>query len=480
MHSRQISCLSVLLCLLCATALTVFFSTGKSHAADLQPPSYSGISSTSVAVTTDAVGSTTASSAASGGSISGNDVETYGICWSTTEEPTIKDSRTITKGNTDTFTSVAGPLEAETTYYIRAYAAIGEVAYYGEQVSVTTSAQTDTRSLIIHNPSSGAVLWWKTNSDNKLVSTKQDTGWGMVSDDTSYTGGWRIVGTLDFTYTHLLFWHDQESGGKVHWWRVNKESNKVASSGNGQGVISENWELGPDWELGGTCKLVDNALIWHDRASGKVVWWKILSDGLLLSEKQGQGWGYVNEEKSMPANWRLVAVLDREDQHVLFWQNQTDGTVAWWKINDSGSILDNTRDSGWGIVSEDVRVASDWTLVGAVEDSELPVLIWQNQSNGKVVWWLLNDDNKLADATQGSGWGFVSDTVTVSSAWQLCKVLQQDAYNILFWQNQDSGKLVWWKLNSSWQLKSDEREEGWGFVSDNTNAEGYILSEVFE
>ena len=157
-----------------------------------------------------------------------------------------------------------------------------------------------------------------------------------------------------------------------------------------------------------------------------------------------------------------------------------DGTVAWWKINDSGSILDNTYDSGWGLVSKDVRVSSDWTLVGAVEDSDLPVLIWQNHATGKVVWWRLNNDIKLQDSSQNSGWGFVSENVTVSGAWKLCKVMQDSVYNTLFWQNEDTGSLVWWKLNSSWLLKSEEREDGWGFVSDNTSTAGFTLNEVFE
>ncbi len=476
------SSLSALFGVLCTAVLTASFLSGLCRA-DLLASSdsaQSGASGAKIEVTTTEVDYTTASSTVSGGTLSGYDAETYGICWSTTEEPTVKDNRTLYSGSTESFTSIAGPLDPETTYYIRAYATLGEVPYYGEQVSVTTSAQTATHSLILHNPSSGGVVWWTTNNDNKLVSSVEGTGWGSVSDDTGYTGGWQIVGSLDFTHTRLLFWQNQESDDTVHWWRIHNETNKMTTDNNGEGIVSDSLSVGANWKLGGTCKLVDNALIWHDPDTGNVIWWKILSDGSLLREKQGVGWGYVNEEKSMPSQWSLVAVLDRGDQNILFWQNETDGTVAWWKINDSGSILDNTYDSGWGLVSKDVRVSSDWTLVGAVEDSDLPVLIWQNHATGKVVWWRLNNDIELQDSSQNSGWGFVSENVTVSSAWKLCKVMQDSVYNTLFWQNEDTGNLVWWKLNSSWLLKSEEREDGWGFVSDNTSTAGFTLSEVFE
>ena len=115
------------------------------------------------------------------------------------------------------------------------YATLGEVPYYGEQVSVTTSAQTATHSLILHNPSSGGVVWWTTNNDNKLVSSVEGTGWGSVSDDTGYTGGWQIVGSLDFTHTRLLFWQNQESDDTVHWWRIHNETNKMTTDNNGEG-----------------------------------------------------------------------------------------------------------------------------------------------------------------------------------------------------------------------------------------------------
>lgn len=432
-----------------------------------------------VEITTTAAAHTTASSTVSGGTITGATVSAYGICWSSAENPTIADSKNSYDGSTDSFSCVAGPLDADTTYYIRAYAVAGGETYYGAQISVTTSELSGTNSVILHNPANGKVIWWKINEDSKLVSSTEGSGWGLVSEDTGMTDGWRIVGSLEFTYARLLLWHDQENGGTVHWWRLNNQTNSVNPNASGEGVVSETMELGPDWKLGGMCKLVDNALIWHDRSSGSVVWWKVLSDGFLLSEKQGLGWDYVSSE-SVSSNWNLVAALDRNDEHVLFWHSETDGKVAWWKLDDSGSGIDDTRGSGWGFVSENVRVPGAWTLVEVVEDDALPVLIWHNQNNGKVVWWRLSNANKLIDENQDGGWGFVSQNVTVSGNWKLFKVLQQDTQKTLLWQNENNGRMVWWKVNSSWTLRSEEQEDGWGFVADYSDPSGYIADQVFE
>ncbi len=140
----------------------------------------------------------------------------------------------------------------------------------------------------------------------------------------------------------------------------------MTTTSDGQGVVSETMEMGPEWKLGGVCKIVDNALIWHNTSTGQVVWWKILYDGSLLSEKQGLGWNYVNEGQSVPSYWSLVGTMDRNDEHILFWQSQADGKVAWWKLSESGSIMDTTQDSGWGFVSENVTVPGAWKLIEVV------------------------------------------------------------------------------------------------------------------
>jgi hypothetical protein len=92
-------------------------------------------------LTTTAAGNITESSATSGGVIGSegsSSIIRRGVCWDTNEYPTIEDDTTWNGSGTGTFTSVLSGLNANTTYYIRAYAITSTGASYGNQVNFTT------------------------------------------------------------------------------------------------------------------------------------------------------------------------------------------------------------------------------------------------------------------------------------------------------------------------------------------------------
>ena len=100
-------------------------------------------------VITNAVSSITSTSATCGGNVTddgGGDVTARGVCWSTSQNPTINDSHTTDGSGTGTFTSNLTSLTAGTTYYVRAYATNGAGTAYGEEVSFTTEDATPTAS----------------------------------------------------------------------------------------------------------------------------------------------------------------------------------------------------------------------------------------------------------------------------------------------------------------------------------------------
>ena len=83
----------------------------------------------------------TVSSATCGGEVTFNgnvEVTSRGICWSTSQNPTIEDNKTSNGNGVGTFTSNMTDLEHNTTYYVRAYAANEVGTAYGEEVSFTT------------------------------------------------------------------------------------------------------------------------------------------------------------------------------------------------------------------------------------------------------------------------------------------------------------------------------------------------------
>ena len=92
-------------------------------------------------VTTADVTDITQTTAVSGGNVTdegGAAVTARGVCWSTSQNPTVDDNKTTDGNGTGIFTSNLTDLKANTTYYVRAYATNENGTNYGEQKSFTT------------------------------------------------------------------------------------------------------------------------------------------------------------------------------------------------------------------------------------------------------------------------------------------------------------------------------------------------------
>ena len=93
-------------------------------------------------LTTTAISAITATTATSGGnviSIGGSNVTARGVCWSTSPNPTIANSKTTDGSGLGSFTSNIGSLTSNTTYYVRAYATNTSGTSYGNETTFTTS-----------------------------------------------------------------------------------------------------------------------------------------------------------------------------------------------------------------------------------------------------------------------------------------------------------------------------------------------------
>ena len=161
-------------------------------------------------VTTSAVSSIKATSASCGGTISlttgASAITTRGVCWSTTQNPTINDSISSNSPGTGTFSSSITGLTAETTYYVRAYATSSVGTAYGTQVSFSTAlatiSTTSISSITAISASAGgnvttiggaAVtargICWSTNPNPTIaLSTKTSNGTGTGIFTNSITG----------------------------------------------------------------------------------------------------------------------------------------------------------------------------------------------------------------------------------------------------------------------------------------------------
>jgi hypothetical protein len=95
-------------------------------------------------LTTQDISNITASTASSGGNITddgGAEVTARGVCWSTTEKPTLLNSHSLGSAGAGTFTSIISGLNGGTTYHVRAYATNSKGTGYGDDKSFITLGQ---------------------------------------------------------------------------------------------------------------------------------------------------------------------------------------------------------------------------------------------------------------------------------------------------------------------------------------------------
>jgi peptidoglycan/xylan/chitin deacetylase (PgdA/CDA1 family) len=144
----------------------------------------------SPSLTTLAVSSVTSSGASSGGNVTSDGnaaVTARGICWSTSANPTISSVKTSDGSGLGNFTSTISGLNANTTYYIRAYATNSVGTAYGNEVSFTTNPP-DLPSLstaaVSSVTSSGALSGGNVSNDGGALVTSRGVCWSTVSNPT--------------------------------------------------------------------------------------------------------------------------------------------------------------------------------------------------------------------------------------------------------------------------------------------------------
>ncbi len=161
-------------------------------------------------VTTKSVTGITASSATCGGNVinsGGESIIARGVCWATTQNPTISDSHTSDGTGTGEFASSITGLTNNVTYYVRAYATNSNGTAYGEERSftsqdglavITTSDVRDITSTsavaggsITNNGGSNIIakgVCYSTSQNPTLSGNHTNNGTGSGTFSTSITG----------------------------------------------------------------------------------------------------------------------------------------------------------------------------------------------------------------------------------------------------------------------------------------------------
>jgi len=171
-------------------------------------------------LTTTAVTSITKTTAASGGNVisaNGASVTARGVCWDTSTNPDINDSKTTDDSGTGSFTSSLTGLTSATTYYLRAYATNSAGTNYGDEFSFTT----------IYFNGSG------TSGDPFTINNLTDLSY-LAQHSYYWDQGYYFKQTADIDATQTQYWDDtdDDSDGDLY-----NDTNDGTSTGNNEGFI---------------------------------------------------------------------------------------------------------------------------------------------------------------------------------------------------------------------------------------------------
>ena len=179
-------------------------------------------------LTTTAVSAITATTATSGGTITspgGTTITASGVCWSTSANPTIADSKTTGATASGSFTGALTGLLGGLTYYVRAYATNTGGTAYGDQVSFTT-----TSGVYGNNWLRGAPTTDPTNRRAFVASISAINGAAnYTSSLETWTGNWQAP--------QAIYEHGSNLDDPTTWYQTGTGEGSTWSTGSSASAI---------------------------------------------------------------------------------------------------------------------------------------------------------------------------------------------------------------------------------------------------
>ncbi len=208
-------------------------------------------------VTTSDIGEKTQATALCGGNITsdgGGSVTARGVCWSTSQFPTISDYITTDGTGIGSFTSNITGLDGNTVYYLRAYATNSAGMAYGNEVTFKTytGVVTDADGNVYYTVTIGAQVWMAANLRvthyNNGTSVSGNYWWynndslslgktfgALYNNNAVSTGklaptGWHVATNMDWQTLTTYLGGETPAGGKLkeagttHWLSPNDQA----------------------------------------------------------------------------------------------------------------------------------------------------------------------------------------------------------------------------------------------------------------
>ncbi len=273
-------------------------------------------------VTTAPVKTLTLTTSESGGNVidnGGASISARGICWSTSQNPTIADDTTNNGTGTGSFISNITGLTEGTTYYARAYAINSTGAGYGEQVMFKGGRVIDYDGNEYTIVLIGSQWWLGENlkvthyrNGDEIPNVTDNTAWSNLSTDAFayYENDQTNVDTADF-------------GALYNWYAVD-DDRYVAPSG---------WHVPTDEEL----KSLEMYL-GMSQASADSSYYRGTDEGGKLKETGYAHWDNPNTGATNESDFTALSTGYRDSFGVFgamgiyafFWSSsENDGNTAW-------------------------------------------------------------------------------------------------------------------------------------------------------
>jgi uncharacterized protein (TIGR02145 family) len=172
--------------------------------------------------------SATQTTADTGGEIAsdgGSTITARGVCWSTSTNPTIANSKTVDGVGAGSFTSSITALTPSTTYYVRAYATNIAGTAYGNEIAFTTSV-SDLDGNVYSTVHIGTQVWMKENLNTARFANGEPIA--TTSPATLHLGG-QVSPKYQWDYNGDS--NNAAVYGKLYTWYAVADDRKVCPSG---------------------------------------------------------------------------------------------------------------------------------------------------------------------------------------------------------------------------------------------------------
>jgi uncharacterized protein (TIGR02145 family) len=158
----------------------------------------------------------------------GAQITARGVSWSTTQNPTLNDSKTIDGTGTGTFTSALTGLTATTTYYLKAYATNSISTSYGNEVhfKTYTGIVTDIDGNVYDTETIGTQTWMAEN----MKTTKYNNG-DLIGTTTPATLDISGQSTPEYQWVFDGNATNADTYGRLYTWYAVTDSRGICPTG---------------------------------------------------------------------------------------------------------------------------------------------------------------------------------------------------------------------------------------------------------